>query len=332
MELRRDSITQTWVIQEDTEVVWPQTKGCPLCPGQEAQSPQTIYQHLDGNGRWDVRVTPHPRPLYRIEGDAQRRAEGIYDRMRNLGAHEVVIEHPDHNVRFTQQTEEGAGQVMRAYVSRLKDLKNDVRFRYVTVFRNQGAAAGQDFGHPHSQITAAPFIPRRVGYELRSTRHYFDQRERCLVCDIVRQELSQQVRLVEWDDQFVAFCPFASRVPYETWVLPVSHHFAFEEDLALWERQLRFARFLKSVLQRLELRASDYHLVLHTAPNLNAKYEKANNWLTLPEDYHWHFEILPVVEAKSKSYVLKEVYYNSLPAEAAAAHLRKVTVESGVKS
>ena len=331
MELRRDPITQTWVILEDQEIVWPDAETCPFCPGQEALCPQTLYQYSDATGQWRLRVTPHPRPLYRIEGDAQRRAVGIYDRMRNLGAHEIVVEHPDHRLPLSHQSDEGFAQVLRAYVSRIRDLKRDQRFRYVTVFRNQGASAGQDVAHPHSQITATPFIPRRAGYELRSARRYFEQKERCIICDIVSQELRQQVRLVEWDDEFVAFCPFASRVPYEIWVLPANHHFAFEEDLASWDRQLRFARFFKSVLRKLESSASAYHLVLHTAPNVEAKYEKIGNWQTLADDYHWHFEILPVIQAKSESYVLKEVYYNSLLPEVAAEELRNVGVETEVK-
>ena len=131
---------------------------------------------------------------------------------------------------------------------------------------------------------------------------------------------------MEWDDLFLAFCPFASRVPYETWLLPLDHHGAFEEHLASWDQQLRLARFLKSVLRRLESVAPAYHLVLHTCPNLNAKFEKAGNWQTVSEDYHWHFEILPVVAATSKSYSLKEVYYNSLLPEVAAEELRSVAV------
>lgn len=327
MELRRDPITQTWVIQEANEAQAAEAAGCPLCPGQEAHCPQTIYSYPSGDGDWRVRVTPHPQPLYRIEGDAQRRAEGIYDKMRNLGAHEIVVEHRDHHIALVDQADEGLAQVLHAYVSRMADLKKDRRFRYVTVFRNQGAAAGQDFDHPHSQITATPFIPRRVGYELRSSRRYFEHKERCLLCDIVRQELAQQVRVVESDDQFVALCPFASRVPYETWILPVRHHSAFDEDLNSWDRQLAFARFFKSVLLRIRTLAPGYHLVLHSAPNVEAKFEKTGNWQTLSEDYHWHFEVLPVLQAKSKSYVLKEVYYNSLPPEVAAQQLRKASTE-----
>ena len=323
MELRKDPVTQSWVIQEDSETRWPDGVGCPLCPGQESYCPQTVYEYPGGKGNWQVRVTPHPRPIYRIEGEAQRRAEGIYDKMRNLGAHEIVIEHPNHSLQLSRQADQEVAQVLRAFVARVADLKKDRRFRYVTLFRNQGSAAGPDFDHPHTQITATPFIPRRIGYELRSSKRYFEMKERCLVCDIVRQELTEQKRVVEWDDQFLAFCPFASRVPYEIWVLPVNHHCAFEDDLTSWDRQVRFARMLKSILCRLESLAPSYHLVLHTSPNFEAKYEKFGNWQTVTEDSHWHFEILPVIVSKSKSYVQKEVYYNALLPEVAAEELRK---------
>jgi len=332
MELRKDPITQSWVIQEDGNGGWPESSVCPLCPGQEALSPRTIYEHPYGHPNWQVRVIPHLRPLYRIEGDVQRRAEGIYDKMRSLGAHEIVVEHPDHRRSLSQQSDEHVAQILRAYVSRIGDLKKDRRFRYVTVFRNQGTLAGQDLEHPHSQITATPFIPRRVVYELRSAKRYFELKERCLYCDIVKQELMYQSRAIEWDDLFVAFCPFASRVPFETWVMPAQHHCSFEEDLTSWEKQFRLGRFLKSVLRRLEAVAPAYHLVLHTAPNVHAKFERTGHWQSLADDSQWHFEILPVHRATSKSYSVKEVYYNSLLPEVATAELRKASVDAEVKS
>jgi UDPglucose--hexose-1-phosphate uridylyltransferase len=177
MELRKDPITQSWVMQVEGEGAWPETEVCPLCPGQEALCPQTLYVQPQGGAHWQVRVIPHLWPLYRIEGDAQRSAEGIYDRMRNLGAHEIVVEHPDHRLPLSRQSDENVALVLQAYVARSVDLKKDRRFRYVTVFRNQGSLAGQDLSHPHSQITATPFIPRRVGYELRSCKQYFELKE-----------------------------------------------------------------------------------------------------------------------------------------------------------
>ncbi len=168
-------------------------------------------------------------------------------------------------------------------------------------------------------------------YELRSAQRYFELKERCLYCDIVKQELMGQSRAVEWDDMFLAFCPFASRVPYEAWVLPAQHHCSFEEDLTTWEKQLHFGRFLKSILRRLEAVAPAYQMVLHTSPNVHAKFERTGHWQSLADDYHWHFEILPVLRSTPKSYSVKEVYYNSHLPEAAAAELRKVGMEAEVK-
>lgn len=332
MELRKDPITQSWVIFEDEERTGSGDKACPLCPGHEALCPPPISMLPDGQPPWQVRVVPHLRPLYRIEADSQRRAEGLYDKMSTLGAHEIVVEHRDHSLTLSRQSEQGAALVLRSFVLRIADLKKDPRFRYVTVFRNQGALAGQDLTHPHSQITATPFIPRRVGYELRSCKRYFEVKERCIFCDIVRQEEQQQSRLVERDAAFLAFCPFASRVPYETWILPTVHHASFEESLVSWDDQLRFARFLQSILRRVESVAPAYHLVLHTSPNRKYQFEIGQNWRSLDEDYHWHFEILPIVPSKSQSYSLKEVYYNSLLPELASQQLRGGGIRSDAGS
>jgi len=329
MELRRDPISGNWVIQEDGGVTWPANGSCPFCPGQEALSPLTIYSHAKGDGRWQVRVTPHLRPLYRIEGEPQRRAEGMYDKMRCVGAHEVVVETPSHQTTLSRLTNEGVAQVLRAYVSRISDLKKDLRFRYITVFRDQGTLAGQELEHPHSEITATPFIPRRVVYELRSQQLHYALKERCLLCDMAAQEIAEGVRTVERDDQFVAFCPFASRTPYETWILPTHHHSSFEEHLCTWDRQLQLACFLKSILRRLESVQPSFHLVLHTTPNVNAKFENRDYWRTLEDDFHWHFEILPANVPKSTSYSLKEVFYNSLRSEQAAEELRKAGATQG---
>jgi len=327
MQLRRDPITQSWVNLEDEEsLTQPQDAACPLCPGHEGSSPQTLYEYPGGGSSWQVRVTPHLRPIYTIEGDPQRRAEGIYDKMRSLGAHEVVVENPRHDLQLSRLTDENVARVLQAYIARVVDLKKDRRFRYVTVFRNHGALAGGEFAHSHSEITATPFVPRRVGYELRSSFRYFELKERCLICDIAGQEIAQRIRIVEQLEPFVAFCPFAARVPYETWLLSLRHHSSFEEDLTNWEEQLRFARLLKSVLLRLEAVAPTYHLVLHSSPNLAAKFQTSGIWKTLADDYHWHVEILPVIPSKAKSYALKEVYYNSLLPENAAETLRNVRI------
>ena len=324
MQLRRDPITQSWVIQQTSEDTWAKSGVCPLCPGQEALCPPNLYVYPSAPASWQVRVIPHRNPVYEIEGDAARQAEGLYDKMRNLGAHEVVIEHPDHSLQFADLSDDEVIHALRAYVARITDLKKDLRFRYVTLFRNVGREAGQALDHPHSEITATPFIPRRSAYELRAALAHYENKERCLFCDIVKQELDQQMRTVEWNELFLAFCPFASRVPYETWVLPIYHHAAFEEDVTTPEKELLLARLLKSALRRLSFVAKSSHLVLHTSPNVNSKPHRPGIWRSLAEDYHWHIEILPIIPGKSRSYSFKEVYFNSLPPpEVAAKELRE---------
>jgi len=325
MQLRRDPITRSWVIQQMTEVSWTKAGVCPLCPGHEAMCPPNLYVYPLGAASWQVRVIPHRNPVYRIEGDPARQAEGLYDKMRNLGAHEVVVEHPDHTLQLEDLSDDQVVQALRAYVARITDLKKDPRFRHVTLFRNVGPEAGQTLDHPHSEITATPFIPRRSAYELRAALAHYENKERCLFCDIVKQELDQRVRAVEWNELFLAFCPFASRVPYETWVLPIYHHASFEEDVTSSEREWHLARLLKSTLRRLSMVAKASHLVLHTSPNRNVKPYRADAWRTLADDYHWHIEILPIIPGKARSYSFKEVYFNSLPPpEIAAKELREV--------
>jgi UDPglucose--hexose-1-phosphate uridylyltransferase len=323
MELRRDPITQSWVIQQTVETSWATGGVCPLCPGNEYLCPPNLYVYPYGASNWQVRVIPHRNPIYQIEGDPARRAEGIYDKMRNIGAHEVVIENPDHHLPWAQLSDDQAIQALRAYATRITDLKKDLRFRCVTLFQNVGPESGQDLEHPHSEITATPFIPRRLAYELRAGQAHYQQKERCLFCDIVKQEMDQQVRAVVWNELFLAFCPFASRVPYETWIVPIYHHASFEDDVTSSGKQQQLGRLMKSALRRLLTVAKAYHLVLHTSPNVNARPSRPDAWQTLADDYHWHFEILPIIPGKSKSYSFKEVYFNTPPPpEIAAKDLR----------
>jgi UDPglucose--hexose-1-phosphate uridylyltransferase len=269
-----------------------------------------------------VRVIPHFYPLYRIEGDAGRRPEGIYDRMRSVGAHEIIIESPDHNTWLGRMKDEEIERVLEAYAQRILDLKRDSRFKYVTVFQNRGPLAGEEWTHPNSQITATMFVPRRLLYELSSARAWYEDKERCVFCDILRQEEKQGRRIVDTQGDYVAFCPYASRVPFEVWLMPRRHSPVFEQAQPGSARR-QLAGLLGRVLRRLAQVTEAYHLVLHTAPNMVApKGEITPYWTTIAEDFHWHFELLPIVERRSKSYSIKEVYFNALLPEQAAERLR----------
>jgi len=219
-------------------------------------------------------------------------------------------------------TDEEIDAILSVYSQRIADLKQDRRFKYVTVFKNQGKVAGAEWEHSHSQITATTFVPRRILYELRASRTWFEQKERCVFCDIVRQEEKRGKRMVDIQGEYYAFCPYASRVPYEVWLLHKKHNHLFEQPKPNANR-MQLAALLGRVLRRIEKITLNYHLVLHTAPNTSSyKGELANYWTTIADDYHWHIEILPIVESRSKSYSIKEVYFNPLEPEAAAEQLR----------
>lgn len=330
MELRKDPITRSWVGVGHGNGVPATSDACPLCSGHAGDDAKPLLE-LSASGSPRVRVIPHFDPLYGIEGDADRTPDGMYDRMRAVGAHEIIIESPEHDQALSSMSDDQIDLVLQAYASRIIDLKRDRRFKYVTVFQNRGVLSGAEWSHPYSQITATMFVPRRVLYELRSARTWFAEKERCVFCDIVRQEERQGVRMVDTQGDYVAFCPYASRVPFETWVMPRRHNHLFENPGPELNRR-NLASLLGRVLRRLAAVSDSYHLVLHTAPNtVHPKGELNKYWRTLAEDFHWHIEILPIVEQRSKSYSIKEVYFNSFLPEQAAERLRKVDPQLDVK-
>jgi UDPglucose--hexose-1-phosphate uridylyltransferase len=271
-----------------------------------------------------VRVYPHPHPLFRIEGKESRAAEGIYDRMRTVGAHEVVLESATHERQIWLASDREAAEVLGAFAARIIDLKKDQRFRYVTVFKNSGKLAGEEFSHAHSQITATPFIPRRMVYELRSARAYFQDKERCVFCDIVQQEESLGTRVVEATANYLALCPFAARVPYELWVAPRYHAASYEQDIANRGGNVQeLAGILRRSLARVQHITEAFHMVLHTTPNTSTQRGVTVQWNSVADDYHWHIEILPITEKRSRSYSIKEVYYSPVSPERAAEALRQ---------
>jgi UDPglucose--hexose-1-phosphate uridylyltransferase len=252
-----------------------------------------------------------------------REAEGIYDKMLPVGAHEWIAETPNHEGTLAYMDDDQIALVLEAYRLRILDLKRDRRFKYVTVFRNRGLPAGEELGHPHSEVTASAFVPRRILYELRAARGWFEEKERCVFCDIVRQEERRGTRLVDSQGDYYALCPYASRVPFEVWLMSRRHNHLFEQPRHKSNRR-DLAILLGRTLRRIGRITGCYHMVLHTAPNIiDRSGDLQEYWKTIAEDYHWHIEILPILEKVSKSYSIKEVYFNQILPEQAAERLRQ---------
>jgi UDPglucose--hexose-1-phosphate uridylyltransferase len=247
--------------------------------------------------------------------------------MRTIGAHEVLVENPRHDRHLWNADDGEIEQFLVLCAQRMQDLKGDRRFKYVSVFKNHGSSAGQEFDHPTSQIVATTFVPRRVLYELRAGREYFAHKERCVFCDILHQELQAAKRIIEVRGDFFAGCPYAARAPYETWIMPKTHE-AFFERFALGKNaHLReLATLIRRTLIRIRNVADSFQLVVHSAPNTQHRSEVLGYWKTIDDDYHWHIEILPILPNKAQSYTFKEIYFSPVSPESAAARLRETPV------
>ena len=300
---------------------------CPFCLGGEEKTPREILT-LQLPGRtdrpWSVRVVPNKFPALRIEGDAGREAEGLYDRMNGIGAHEVVVETPDHESNMADRGIDEIALVFQAFRDRISDLMNDTRFKYILIFKNHGAVAGQSLAHPHSQIIATAVTPRTIAVELNACREHHQVKERCLVCDIIKQEISDRDRVVAVDEKFIAFCPYASRFPFEVFIAPRTHQHDYA--LASGEDLRGLSSIVKEVLARLKVGLDDppYNFILHSAPNARVEPRRSHYWDTIKFDFHWHIELLPRLTRVAGFEWGSGFYINPTPPEDAARFLRDV--------
>jgi UDPglucose--hexose-1-phosphate uridylyltransferase len=330
-ELRKDPVLGRWVIISTERAKRPKDfkvapeakhispKECPFCPGNESATPPEVFAYRDSNSQpnqqgWTLRVIPNKFPALRIEGEINRRGEGIYDRMNGIGAHEVIIEAPEHSVDLADLELPAFEKVIYAYRQRIIDLKKDKRLRYVMIFKNFGAAAGASLEHSHSQLIAMPVIPKRVMEEMDGAKRYYEYRERCIFCDIVVQETKTRKRLISENNSFIMICPFAPRFPFETWIVPRTHISNFEDST---EQQLRdLASILKDGLLRVKkaLTTPPYNYIIHTTP------------ITLKgiEFYHYHLEIIPVLTHVAGFEWGTGFYINPTAPEESASYLKNI--------
>jgi len=332
-ELRRDPITGRWNIfntdeplgPEDFEVERHEPSGatCPFCVGNEPLTPPEIYAirpsaSSPNSPGWQLRVVPNKFPALRIEGELGRRGLGLFDLSNGIGAHEVIIETPDHQKHMADLSTQELAQVLEAFKARSLDLRGDRRLKYTLLFKNFGRSAGASLEHSHSQLIALPIVPKRVLEELKGSGRYFEFRERCPFCDMLRQELEEDERIICDNKGFLAFCPFVSSFPFEIWILPQTHNSDFASTSL--EALHDLARMLKEVLLRLRMALSDpsYNFIIQTSP-----IEPRER-----EEYHWHLELIPKLTKMAGFEWGTGFYINPTPPELAAKVLREVSLSA----
>jgi UDPglucose--hexose-1-phosphate uridylyltransferase len=331
-ELRKDPIVGRWVIIAPERAkrpigiknVSPPDSGgfCPFCEGNETGTPPEILAYRERGTKpndkgWRVRVVPNQFPALQIEGELHKRGDGIYDKMNGIGAHEVIVECPFHELSMANFSEARIREILWVYHDRLVDLKKDKRLVYGLIFKNVGPAAGASLEHSHSQLIVTPIVPVNVQEEMNGSLEFYDYRGRCIYCDMIYQELSAEKRIVVDTPSFICFTPFASRFPFETCIVPKTHNSHYEN---IQKNELdELGTVLKTILMKLEIALDkpSYNYIIHTSPF---------DTQLLPH-YHWHMEIIPRMTRVAGFEWGTGFYINPVPPEQAAAYLRGVEVD-----
>jgi UDPglucose--hexose-1-phosphate uridylyltransferase len=328
-QLRKDPLSDRWVIYAEGREQRPneferverrrQDVRCPFCAGHEEDTPPHIATYrgigtADSNNgdSWSVRVVPNKYPALLARGCTDPMQRGIYVGCDAVGAHEVIVDTPRHVASLAELTPEEAQLLMLAYCDRIRAIQNMPGVKYALVFKNVGPEAGASLEHAHSQVIATPMVPSDVQRELAACRRLFREHKQCFFCRVIKDELAHRLRLAAESERFVAVCPYASRMPYELWVLPREHHSHFERQTP--DRLAELAGFLQRIISQLESRHEHvaYNYFLHTAP-----------FDTSPlRHYHWHIEVFPRLTTTAGFEWGAGYYINPVPPEQAAAILR----------
>jgi UDPglucose--hexose-1-phosphate uridylyltransferase len=330
-ELRRDPISGRWVViatergKRPTDFASPpvqRKKGgfCPFCHGNEYTTPPEVMAFRPTATQpntvgWTLRVMANKFPALQIYGDLNRVNDGVFEKMNGIGAHEVIVETPEHQLSLSTISHKAFEDVLWAYYLRMTDLKKDIRFKYILVFKNEGDAAGSSLEHTHSQLIALPIIPRLISEEIESSRRYFELNKRCIFCDVISREIEGKTRLIHENEGYIAVAPYAPRGPFETWILPKRHDpFFTPPDKNFSE----LASIFQTVLKRIDriLDTPPYNFVIHDSPITDKEIGY----------YHWHIELMPKLMKVAGFEWGSGFYINPTPPEEAAKFMREAKI------
>ncbi|MCH2124778.1 MAG: DUF4921 family protein [Pirellulaceae bacterium] len=333
-QFRKDPFSDRWVLLAENRAERPNAIGlsqatglssqesvmarCPFCAGNEADTPPAtaVYREgeiLCGHGEWQVRVVPNKFPAVTFSGRPELQPDSIFFQTRDgEGIHEVIVESRDHRTSFSELSSAEARWVFQAYRDRCEEIKDTTELRYVQIFKNARPGAGASMEHAHSQLIATSDVPPFVEAELAHARQSARPSTGCSFCEMIRVEFAAKARIVMADSDVVAICPFASRFPYETWVLPRFHTARFEE---MPNSVLASAsEMTRCVIKKMEIELGKpaYNYLLHTAPLDSGLYPY----------YHWHLEIFPRLTQWAGYEIASGNFINPVAPEKAAERLR----------
>lgn len=330
-ELRQDPTTYDWVIIARERAKRPdefrkkralrnalpeRSAACPFCPGNEDRTPDAVAVY-GPKDNWDVRVVPNKFAALTPEGDMKRSGFQLFRKTQGYGRHEVVIESPLHNTCIALMPAGKVAKLLEVYRQRYLALREDPNVKIIILFKNHGEAAGTSLEHPHTQIVASPIVPPFIRRRYEIATQHFDNTGTCLYCDILFDEVAAKERIVRETDYFVALHPFASRYPFETWIMPKIHSSSYGKIVDLEIQDLSV--LLKEILLKLYtgLDNPDFNLIFHTAP-VDDEHKTY---------YLWHIQIIPRLTLAAGFELGSGIYINTAMPEETAAFMRDLKLE-----
>jgi UDPglucose--hexose-1-phosphate uridylyltransferase len=316
MELRKDYILDRWVIISESrgkrphefkseESIYAADKGpasCYFCPGNESMTPPELGRIKADFNKWQMRWFENKFAAVDRKGDPTVKTDNRFFTYSDAyGSHLVIAETPDHSKQLIDLGEEEIMQLLKVYSLRIDELINQPGVKYVSVFKNEGKAAGTSIIHSHSQMISVNIIPPFVREKIEAVKRY----PSCPYCDIIEIE-KKSFRHVHEDDTTVTFTPYASRFNYEVWIFPKNHYktlMDFSDD-----ELFDLASAVKRVLRKIKEMNAPFNMVLFYAPK--------------GEDLHFHIEILPRIATFAGFEYGTGMFINSISPEEAAKYYK----------
>lgn len=329
-ELRYNLVCREWVIiaterakrpkdfikaVKEKKVLPEYKENCPFCPGNEAQTPGELFR-LGSQKTWKVRAVPNLFGALSAKEKPLRKNNGIYLSMSGSGDHEVIIEHPLHNMVIPLMSDEEVADIIKVYKARYLMLKDEPGIEAIIIFKNHGPQAGTSLEHPHSQLVATPVVPPQIRGRVERAMGYFDATGECLFCKTLEEELKAKTRIILETDKFVSFAPYAAQSPFDIWIFPRRHMASFGEitDQEIQDLSLN----LKGTLQRLYygLDNPDFNYTIRSIP----VKERGDEYM------HWYISIIPRLTNPAGFELGSGMFINTSLPEEGAEFLRQVKI------
>ncbi len=304
-EIRWNPFTQDWVMIASHRQDRPQMPKdwCPFCPGS-GQVPEH-FDVLKYDNDFPALSTNPPEPDD-VAGDFFKLAPAY-------GKCEVILYSPEHEVTLPELPLSHVRKLVTLWRDRFIELSADEKVKYVFIFENRGEPVGVTMPHPHGQIYAYPFLPKKMELKVLSQQAHREQTGNCLMCDYVAAEIADGRRIVYQNDSFTIYLPFYSEYPYGINIVANRHVRTIaeltekeEDDLA--EAVLMAAGTLDSLFDT----KFPYMMCMNNAP-VNRGVD---------EDYHFHIEFFPPMRSATK------IKYNASSETGAWAHCNTTAPEA----